>query len=153
MHFLDRIAKHPIDEYPRDCFAQLLAWLREGGLAKLRENLPEAIVCLITIIAWAITKIRNLPDEPTTDPTNDPTNIDGPIFRDVDEPEWRELMAEMQTAGGFPEPPPMEGLIQSLLVRRLLALAVSYLISLLEDSDRVEDLAEKVIEWIAEFLA
>ena len=136
--------EHTVEEFPKECVKKLINLIRNEGLAGLKANKLESIMCLCMIVAWAVGRIKDGQDK----------EDDGVIFgasphAEVDCGIAGDLCDVMAVSGDL-RIPASSGLVQGVIARQLLALAMSYLFSLLKDMDKVEDLAQQVLDWISE---
>ena len=145
-------------EFPKDCYDDLLRKLTDGGFAKLLETRWESAGQLLCLASWWLCKVGE-PDAPTPEPTPPepaPTPTpepDKPVFGAASSvPDAQPLLAAM--ANDIPQSEAMAmnsgvaGFVRSQLVRW----AIMYAISLLKDSDKVEELGEDLADWIRKAL-
>jgi len=131
--------RHAVNEFPTACVQTLIATLRQDGFAGLLRTPIETAMHLSMIAAWALGRLA----------ADDPV-----IFGDdpANETLAAELCGLLETEGNL-RPQPLEGPLQNVITRRLLALAMTYLHALLSDTDQIQDLAEWVLDWLKEQLA
>jgi len=133
-----------VDEFPRECVEWLTATVRSGGLAALRLRKFEAVAHILTIVAWAVGRLK---DHPAPDP-NRPD--DGVIIGD-DQTEMivNECVRALQAATECEaQKVPAEFVGGAWLTRQLINMAIAYLVGILSDSDKVEDVLAEVLAWI-----
>jgi len=133
--YIRNAMKHSVEEFPQECWDQIWDVIRSEGFAGLtkRENLAELSSCFFLIAAYAAHKIFGS------------RVIGGTQANDISEDERRchDKLQDLQSVQV-----PMTGPVADFFYHRLLALAVSYAISIAQDDDRVQEIFNQVIEWI-----
>jgi len=130
--------------FPRECVEDLIEMIKKGGLKALKDDPAAAAACLFSVMAWAISQLSNHdtdPDHPddgvltSTDPTLSLLN---------------DLVSTMLTCDDCECPVIAAAPTSGWLMQQVLNLALSYLIAMLQDSDKVEDILEELMKWIKE---
>lgn len=143
---------HHVGEFPRECLQWIITTVSTGGLNGLKENKFKALGCIFTILAWALGRLAE-EEDPQPEPSPDDRPDDGVIFGNAeDQTLVEECCKVLDCCPDCDCRQVAAGIGGGFLMRQLINLAISYLVAMLKDADKVEDLLEEIMEWIDEQL-
>lgn len=122
--------------FPEECWQDLVSTVKSGGLQALTAQKAKFLSCLSMLAAYCFSRLRK--------PVIGATPAPGV------ENEQDKLLA-IESALSI-NSMPMGGFLDDFLARRAFAWAVSYAISLAEDTDRVQEVFDEAMDWLRNYL-
>ena len=125
---------HNTKEFPKECAAELVAKIRDG---KLFESPGRTLVCILTLLAWAVQWAVDATDEGAT-----------PVIGTNAGPELAELCSELDCDV------PVGGVFDGIIARQLKAALVKLLEEFRKDlPELLEKLVASLLDTILEELS
>lgn len=132
-----------LEEFPKKCWERLVELIRTRSV---RDNLPEFLACAFSLGAYFASKLIN--KKPVIG-AEGPTDV---LMGNQEETATAELVDELVKASGFQPSTVMEGPVREAIVKRALAMLWAYVLTALQDPDKMEEYFEMALSWISENL-